>query len=170
MSVEQIVKALWKGTGSANRLEMFLAMTQFSDDSTFWKVFNAVWSDCDNTWDSQGDLRDEIEWRSINGGPLSQDFLDLDQRAFLDGLKTDHRSMITVYRGCSAPRLRGMSWTSDLDVARRFAKGHRGIPVPEAAVFRAKVRKDSIFTVILDRGESEVVLSPVGLKYLQRVE
>jgi hypothetical protein len=76
-----------------------------------------------------------------------------------------------LYRGVSgngaARRIRGLSWTDSLKVARWFAR-RLGLPGP--AVFRAVVPADSVLAYMNDRKEQEfLVLLPPELK-LNRVD
>lgn len=65
-----------------------------------------------------------------------------------------------VYRGCSRERVRGLSWTLDEKVAQSFARGHRGIPVPDPVVVCGEIGRKHVFGVFNDRDESEIVLDP----------
>lgn len=65
-----------------------------------------------------------------------------------------------VYRGCSRARVEGLSWTTDFELVRGFANGHRGIPVPKPVVAKANICKDGIFAIFRSRAESEIVLDP----------
>lgn len=77
-------------------------------------------------------------------------------RAFFDGLPDP----IRVYRGCSRQHVMGIAWTTDRDVAKGFAQGHRGIPVPDAIIAEADIPKSAVFAIFLERDESEVLLNP----------
>ena len=83
-----------------------------------------------------------------------------DQREAFDELP----DVLTVYRGCSRARASGVSWTLDEEVAQRFTKGHRAIPVPDPVVVVGRITKAEIFGVFIDRNESEIVLDPKRLR------
>jgi hypothetical protein len=74
---------------------------------------------------------------------------------------------VEVFRGCSHPRLRGVSWTTDRAVAWSFARGHRGIRMPDPAVATAVIPKEEIFFVAAARQESEIVLNPDRLRKIR---
>jgi hypothetical protein len=76
------------------------------------------------------------------------------EQAFLDDLPDP----VTLYRGQSERDQLGLSWTTDVASAERFAKGHRGIPVPRPAVFTVTLPKHAIAFCCVERGEAEVVL------------
>ena len=99
-----------------------------------------------------------LDYRS-SAGP----FLEGKDKEFYDGLP----KVVTVYRGCSTSRVRGLAWTTDLDIARQFARGHRQIAVPSPVVATAQIPKEAIYTVTMDRNEYEVVLNYRRLKALQ---
>lgn len=60
-------------------------------------------------------------------------------------------------------RLCGLSCTTDRAVEQSFAHGHRGMRVPDAVVATASISKDRIFTVFVDRQESEALVDPAHL-------
>ena len=65
---------------------------------------------------------------------------------------------MTVYRGQSADASPGLSWTLDRKVAERFARGHRGMKLPNPVVLEITVSRDDVALFITDRDEAEVVL------------
>lgn len=70
---------------------------------------------------------------------------------------------VTLYRGAPQKYRRGMSWTSSLDVARRFAfEGLRRRQV--GAVYRATVSPRWILAVTHDREETEHIIDASRLK------
>lgn len=157
--VNEISKQLWgPGVNSANRLIELLSLTTFANHAVFWKVFCSHWDDCDDTWDLQEKLLDDLEYRSE--GYLPEQHLSERSKDFFDRLP----ATIDLYRGCSRSRLYGVSWTTDLKVAEGFARGHRGIQVPNAGVASAQLAKRDIFTVMTDREESEVIVRPDRLR------
>jgi hypothetical protein len=68
-------------------------------------------------------------------------------------------SIMTVYRGLDACRgyPRGLSWTTDLAVAQKFAEGRR-VTNPNPVVITARVRKSSVAMCHVMRNECETVL------------
>jgi hypothetical protein len=63
---------------------------------------------------------------------------------------------VTIYRGCSARRLTGASWSLDPDVARGFPT-LSGYCVSDPVLITARVHKDNILALKLDRQEQEVI-------------
>jgi hypothetical protein len=62
--------------------------------------------------------------------------------------------------------VRGIAWTTDLDVARSFAHGHRNIGVPDPILASAVIPRETVFSVAIDRNEAEIVLDPRRLRSL----
>jgi hypothetical protein len=73
---------------------------------------------------------------------------------------------LRVFRGCSRERVLGVAWTTDRQVAEGFARGHRGIPVPDPVVASGVIDRRQVFMTFDDRSESEIVLDPDGLREL----
>lgn len=163
---DKIIKILWGiGVNSTNRLSAMINLTAFSSPETFWRVFNQCWSDCDDTWDLQEDLLNTLEcFHYEDSSP--QGFLSPEAKEFFSKLP----DRITVYRGCDRSRIRAISWTTDPKIAKSFAKGHRGIRLPDPVVMTAKVWKRDVITIIQDREESEVIIDPRSLRYLQELK
>lgn len=152
LSASEIDEAL-AFCGSHNRLPEMLRRLHRADPTTFCAVFNEWWPDCDNTWHDRASLLRRL--RRLH--PLGRCNLDEDAKAFLAGLPL--RS-VRIYRGGSRQRVRGLSWTTDIKIARGFAHGHRGIRVPDPVVATARIPNEAIFTVFVDRNESEVLVDP----------
>lgn len=76
---------------------------------------------------------------------------------------------ITVYRGVHSGKsngIRALSWTLDMDKAAWFA-GRYG---RQGNVFEARIEKNHICALFLDRGESEVILNPKYLTDISQVQ
>lgn len=155
--IEALVHYCFVRGGSGGRLHHMLDVLERQDEETFWRVYFDVWNSCDDTWWDRKRLlrllrRNIIEYHF-------ECFLNPDALTFYQSLP----EKIIVYRGCSRRRKRGLSWTTDVEVARGFARGHRGISVPHAAVFRARIHKGCLLGVFVDRKESEVIVDPACL-------
>jgi hypothetical protein len=116
-----------------------------------------TWSSCDSTWDARTWLLQVLQAK-----PPAGSFFSPAQRAFFNALP----AQVTVFRGCTRPRLRGLAWTTDRAVAEGFARGHRGICVPEPVIASAIIPKEHIFFVSDDRNEKEIILDPRRLRSL----
>ncbi|MER8375783.1 hypothetical protein NKH19_27265 [Mesorhizobium sp. M1338] len=109
-------------------------------------VFHNVWPTSDATWHQQDELLELLQFHQ----PM-EDFLEGQDRVFYDQLP----DVIQIYRGCSRDRLHGLSWTTDRRIAESFARGHRGVPVPEPVVARVSIPKSAVLAISIERGESE---------------
>jgi len=77
-----------------------------------------------------------------------------------DNLKT-YKSLpdsVTAYRGQRFDQPVGLSWTLDLEVAARYAFGHRDGRNPDRVIFSRAVAKKDIALVVNEREEAELVL------------
>lgn len=80
-----------------------------------------------------------------------------------DGVPATPPDSITLYRGATEAGRHGMSWTSDLDAARKFARGElRGRPA--GSVWTATVPAVGLLAHITSREESEWVVDPAPLR------
>jgi len=77
---------------------------------------------------------------------------------------------ITVYRGCTPDGRKGMAWTSDIEIARRFAHGQlRGRPLGHVYVFEAPPEAMLAFIHENGREESEYVIDNAYLRSAVRL-
>jgi hypothetical protein len=112
----------------------------------------ADWFDtCDAPW----------PWRSSFRGALRKAFdtvsleevLGPEALAFYNALP----DQVPIWRGCERGRERGLSWTTDKALAEKFAVGVRcGNARP--TVVSAEIPKQHVFSVNVEREESEVVV------------
>lgn len=66
---------------------------------------------------------------------------------------------MAVYRGQSGDAQPGLSWTLSRSVADGFARGHRGIAVPNGVTLERIISREDVALAFLDdRSEQEVVL------------
>ena len=63
-------------------------------------------------------------------------------------------------------RRRDLVVTTDVHVAEGFARGHRGIRVPDPVVATGTIAKSAVFLATNDRGESEVL----GLPHIIKID
>jgi hypothetical protein len=78
-------------------------------------------------------------------------------------------SAITVFRGATAERRTGMSWTTDVDRADQFRQRHSWHA--PTAIYRAVVMPDAVLALLERRGEGppEVVVDPQMLPAVEQV-
>lgn len=157
-TVDCQVRHLFRRYSSTTRLDGLLdhldGLANLEDSAVFWSIFHQVWSSCDATWEHGARAIQQLERAGHCG-----EFLGCEDKQFYSDLP----EQVKVYRGCSRTRVKGISWTTDIDVAEDFAKGHRGIHVPRPVLARAVIYKGDILTVSSHRGEAEVLLNPSRL-------
>jgi hypothetical protein len=131
------------------------------DPCLFWTALHEVWSGCDDTWSQRDQLLELMrDYRdSLDCQPC--DFLGEDcDKAFYTSLP----DKIAIYRGCDMDRAMGVAWSTDKAVALGFARGHRGLRVPDPILVSATVRKDRIYGAYQNRQEREILVDPRDLK------
>lgn len=156
---EKIRRVLFgPGVNSKNRLERLLELSAAEQPDVFWPVFFDAWPMCDDTWRLRKSL---VKRLKAAAGAARMGILHLPELEsfFYSGLP----DKVTIYRGCSLKRLRGLSWTTDLAVAAGFALGHRGIATPSPVVAQAVVSKVELLCVHTGRQESEVLIDPASI-------
>jgi hypothetical protein len=139
---------------SEKRGAEMLPLVSNAAPETFLKIFFAVWPNCDRT--SAADNASLLRLLAIAkaSSPVSAvAYLSDANRAFWQTLPTS----ITVFRGCSRCRVDSLSWTTDKEVAKGFARGHRAIVVGDPVLVTANVKKDDVLAVFTDRRECEVI-------------
>ncbi|MEJ5080843.1 hypothetical protein [Ochrobactrum sp. MYb379] len=142
------------GFNSKNRAQALLDLLKDSPPQIFWPAFQQVWPDCDDTWLLQDDI---VAAMRLAGD--ARPFLQGADKSFIEALPKD----VTIYRGCSRSRVRGLSWTTDLSTAKAFARGHRGIKFPDAVVATSIVPSWCVRTAFTVRDEAEVLIDPASL-------
>jgi len=150
------------GVNSEDRAHEMLRLTQIVETEVFWKVFHHCWSSFDDTWALNRALLQSLSFH--NAEDPARYHMDRKQATFYNALP----DVITVFRGCSKERIRGMSWTTDVAVAEEFARGHRGMSPSNHAVAQARIPKSEIFTVLVHREEREIVLNPSELSEIKK--
>ena len=78
---------------------------------------------------------------------------------------------ITIYRGIGngSKGIKGMSWTTDIEVAMWFSNSFSS-KVKPGNVYQAEIGKENILAYFVGRKEQEVVVDPKGLRNIQRID
>lgn len=146
--------------GSSRQLYSLLDIIERAPADLFWPAMLSLWSGCDDTWSDRITL---LRFLRANIRLLKpHPFMDRAHQEAFAALP----EQVQVFRGCSLRRIRGVSWTTERDIAEGFARGHRGIPVPDAVVASPVAHKHAIFAFFTDREESDVLLDPRRLRQL----
>ncbi len=156
--MEALERVVWgPGVQSDDRLEILWGLTLAWPPALASEAYQRFYSGCDDTWYMRATLLERL--REIGFG---QPHKEPDDIAFFESLP----DRVKVWRGCSASRVRGLSWTTARDTALRFARGHRMIQVPNPTLASAVIPKTAIFFVVTNRKESEIILDPRRLSRL----
>jgi hypothetical protein len=147
---------------SMNRaFEMLEVFDEATTSEQIWRLFQVAWPTCDTVpYFVVDDLLEVLPRQA----PYGVAYLEGKDAEFYAGLPES----FIVYRGCRPTARDGLSWTTDVDVALLFAQGHRGVTIPEGVVYRTRVDKSDIFTVMTDRDESTIVLNPYRLPCIRK--
>jgi len=132
--------------------QQILMLTRNKSALVFWSVFAVEWSGCDDAYDFNSDF---VERFKRNGPCPSQ---------LRSGFWNSLDDQLVVYRGTSRSRVDGIAWSVDRTVADKFAKGMRGIAVPDPVIATGVVAKADIYFATDDREEAEVLCRPKNIR------
>jgi hypothetical protein len=121
----------------------------------FWYLIARQWAD----FDTIPHDRLAAEFKKHRAG-WAPDIMTWGHPKGTDNLKT-YTSLpdgVTAYRGQGFDQPVGLSWTLDLDVAARFAFGHRDARNPSPLILSRSVARKDIAFVVNEREEAELVL------------
>ena len=78
---------------------------------------------------------------------------------------------IVIYRGIrtGSKKINGMSWTTDIEVAKWFSKRFN-LGQKVGNVYEASVSRSDILAYFLGRSEHEIVVDPRGLRNVKRID
>jgi hypothetical protein len=142
---EFLLTAAW----ADQRLCVLLDLIEGAAPSIFWACLDHQW-------------RNYHLPRTLQARLLRACRRNAQQRPSLDRLPAS----LIVFRGCSRPRIRGLSWTRDESVAARFAFAEYGVTVPDPIIARAEISRDAVFLAIDGRNEAELLVDPRRLRKL----
>lgn len=146
---------------SQNRTRELLYATIVVPTHVFWPVFLEEWTRCDCVWPYKGWFLESLR-RNQRRQP-ARPYMSADAALVYDALPP----LLTVYRGCARYRVRGLSWTTDREIAEKFARGIRFDLEPDRVLAQAVIPKAHIFAPFVSRSENEIVLDPRRLRALQ---
>lgn len=137
---------------SQERTRGLIRLTFDQPAEIVWPLFLEHWSGCDDTYFWRSLVRKILDRAAAERSPL--EYYDYRTRERMAGLP----KLVPVWRGCTKGREAGLSWTLNRKVAQQFAYGlrHRN---PQPTLMRARIRKNRILALFLDRQEQEVLCS-----------
>ncbi len=155
-----ISRHMYRHFGSHQRSFEFIELAQHMEPKQFWTILHDQWSSFDAI--------DHFVMEQVISGfseEWSADYLNEEDRAFYDSLP----DMVTVYRGQGATQYTGLSWTTDYEVAKAFALGHRRHNPADPVIIKANVAKCDIAGAYANREESEIIVfTPSNLEIIGR--
>lgn len=115
------------------------------------------------------------EWMMCDPDDTKPEYLYLWQRVFkmnkrkhiATGLRLQYGrdDWFVVYRGQpSSDDPLGISWTTDLTVARKFANGAGLRTQISGVIIKRQVKMSNVLAFLTGRGESEIITNPVALR------
>lgn len=146
-NIENHYEAL-RFTDSYSRMGTLLWLQPRMHRTDWLTVLGRYWSVCDNVREHRKDLRYLL---LMSPAPLLP-MMNEEEQAVYEALP----DVITIYRGCSARYLLGASWSLDKDVASKFPTLSR-YRVDDPVIVTARVKKQDVLALKLDRGEVEVI-------------
>lgn len=149
-SVDEL-DALLLRESSYSRLPVLLEIGAYIDRDVYITLLGNWWSSCDNISEHTDEIWNDIfDYGVADARPLMMD--ETEQQAF-----EQLPDVVTVYRGCYADNKWGMSWSLDKEVAERFPFLNRYRSSGRPLLVKARIQKQDIVALKLDRNESEVI-------------
>ena len=106
----------------------------------FWKCIMEYWNGFDAL--PHGQYQKLFRWYRDYWSP---DFMGGEARSFYDGLP----ERLLVYRGHDRSRIHGLSFTVDMDMAKSFARGHRGLWNSDPVIMTRRIKKMTSLSFVL---------------------
>ena len=127
--------------------------------SNFWHLFHYWWNSVENPSDHLDKVLEMLDHTSGLQQDLHFDPSRLNEMDDEDlDAYNDLPYMFTVYRGCHGFNEDGVSWTTDEEVAKKFAL--RMAIDGKCVLIEGTVHKNDIIAYYLGRGEKEIVVHP----------
>lgn len=158
ISTDDMDRAL-RFCNSYNRLPTLLDLHPRAIKSEWLALLGRKWSSCDNISEHLHDLLHVLPWYA----PITEMMTEIEVDAY-QALP----DIVTVYRGAGRINRMGASWSLDKEVARRFPTLNR-YQQNTPMLYTARVRKERILAVKLDREEAEVITFDAEIIKSQRI-
>lgn len=147
LALEKVSEYMWTWSNHRGRMGDLISFRLRMDHEDWLALLGEFWNMCDNIRDYSSILRSELG----TIGPLMP-MMTPEERIAYAALP----DVLTVYRGCSAQRLTGASWSLDPEVARAFPTLNR-YRVSDPVLVTATVPKSKVLAILLSREEQEVI-------------
>ena len=132
------------------RVEKFWNLTPKFDNKAYWEIIGQLWMDSENIYEMMD------RWEKLLFDPKRSAYrykmMDPEDRATLRTLP----DTIEIYRGTKNPSHQGFSWTTDYEVAQKFAQRY-ALPGQGCYITKGAVDKKNVIAYLDARSEREVV-------------
>lgn len=142
------------------RIEALHALYTEVEPVNFWTMFHQYWNSVENPSDFMPHINDMFEYDDMG---FNYDMLQSEHR--LGTLESEDKAFFlslpdefAVFRGCHSFNEQGCSWTTDREVAERFAL--RMAIDKQYILLQGMVRKTDIICAYDNRKEKEIVVLP----------
>ncbi len=139
------------------RFQAFDEVRGFLHGAADWELLGSIWTDSENLWQIPN-LRELLTAPKRH----REQIMSLEEQDFLKALPNTFR----IYRGCQSNNRSGFSWTLNRYTAEWFA---RRLSKLKPVVVSALVEKKDVIAYFSGRNESEIVVDPLKLKRIQKV-
>lgn len=136
---------------SYSRLPEILEML-FQDDTEWLSLLGREWEGFDNIGVHLDELLMSPFGELLGQGPISEMMTEQEQQIY-DELP----EFVTIYRGCFAINKKGLCWTTDINVAKKFPTLNRYRQAGQPLLIKAVAKKTNVLAVKLGREEMEII-------------
>lgn len=159
LTLSEARSILLRECNSFTRLPELIAMQYALGGEDWLRLLGEEWSCCDNIGEHADDLWDTpladlLDTRGHDRDTLRRLVMSEAECEAFDALA----DQFEVWRGCYALNKWGLSWSLDRSIAAGFPQKHRYRRPEQALLVGARVAKNDVAFLKLDRGEAEVVV------------
>lgn len=151
LSLEQAAAILYR-ENSYTRLPALIGLAGGTEREDWLRLLGEHWTGVDNVGQWLEVLLADTPFSEAKEGPIFEMMEDEEISAWR-ALPDE----VTVFRGCYANNTDGVCWSLDKAVAERFPTLHRYRGDGPPLLVEARVSKNGVAAVKLDRGEAEIV-------------
>lgn len=138
---------------SFNRLDTVTSLAWSMESHDWLTLLGENWSTCDNIADCADELEETPLGLLAPGSPDRFRLMDETELAAFERLPDE----VVIWRGCYASNKWGLSWSLDREIAAKFPTLHRYRQAGQPLLVKARIAKDQILALKLDRNEQEIL-------------
>lgn len=154
LTLEQAKERL-RFANSYSRLPSLIELAWQMEWGDWLALLGEEWPSCDNIGLHLDELLEQTPLADVVEQPkaLRHWLMTADELAALNALP----ETVTLWRGCYQPNKWGLSWSLDRAKAASFPFLHRYQQEGQALLVKARIARDDIVALKLDRNEAEVI-------------